>query len=181
MDNNKLTQAAFARAIGIAPQAVNGMLHGKTVTDTTAEAVVKAFPEYCVEWILYGTPYATVAEKARYERFEKTLTDEKILDDAVSMLVQLNGWAVSTVNEPSSHETEFSSGKYGWIAERIEVDGVQGIEAHYKFSNSDHEAFFMNSSEIEVFKDEIKEYVGYRLKRIQSIHNNCAVDIERGI
>lgn len=60
----KISQAELARRIHISPQTITSIRRGRAnITQSTAEEIVKVFPQYCLNWLLGLSKYPTEEER----------------------------------------------------------------------------------------------------------------------
>ena len=66
IEREGVKQNQLSEETGISQQSISAMVQGKAnVTETTAEIIVKRFPEYSIEWLLGFSDYKNNAEKFR--------------------------------------------------------------------------------------------------------------------
>lgn len=64
IESERVKQNQLSKETGISQQAISTMVQGKAnVTETTAEIIVKRFPQYSIEWLLGFSDYKNSTEK----------------------------------------------------------------------------------------------------------------------
>ena len=101
-----LTNRAFAGLVHLSEKTVSGMVNlRQKVTEVTAKEIVKAFPEYQVEWILGYTEYMTKQEAANAYLIRLS-DDAAALDTAIINLLKLNGWTMQAMSDKDGYVLE---------------------------------------------------------------------------
>lgn len=144
----QITQAELARKTNISVQAISGMINGKVnVTETSANAIHEAFPQYSFKWIMGYSDYKTVLE-------EKLANADKVHGKAVMEMdgfrsfASVNGFSV---NIPDAGE----------INEYTEAD----IFKHWFTLSNGKQSVELSTTEMGNLIDDISDYIKYRLNR----------------
>ena len=96
----KLSQASFARVIGMSPENLNRIIKLRhPLTESTAELICICFPKYREEWLLGYDDYMTEEEKTRANdtaiRLNASLT---VLDTALLNVCHREGIEIPTLD-----------------------------------------------------------------------------------
>lgn len=148
--DKNFTQAKFARKIYQTQQNVSRIINLKTaLTEETARDIVKAFPEYRIEWLLGYDDSMTTAEQ--FSNAIQTANEEwSLLHKGFLSFAQLSGFQIDVAPIAGNETLEKT---------------FQNMKEHCKISR-DGKSVTFSVSELNDFENELCDYVEFRLSHI---------------
>lgn len=144
-----ISQGQLAERINMPQSAISEMVNGKrTVTETTARAIVQVFPQYSYEWLMGDSDYKTLAEK-NLAMFQQVRHDGELLDIAFFYFAKLNDYTVEHPDFSSTHQVE---------------EAIHLVNHGYKICKGG-QSRQLSIHELRDLENEICDYIGYRLDR----------------
>lgn len=144
-----INQTELSQRIYISQQKISEMINGKAnVTETTARAIIKAFPQYRFEWLMGYDDFKTLIELnlANYQRVKH---EGELLDIAFFYFAKLNGYTVEHPNFSSAHSVE---------------EAIGFVQHGYKIKK-EGQSRQLSLDELRDLENDICDYIGYRLDR----------------
>lgn len=146
-----ITQAKLAEKTGISVQGISGMVNGKVnVTETSANAIHEAYPQYSFEWIMGYSEH-----KNEWDMFVTTLSKAKqegaMLEAGIKLFADCNGF---TITNPFNGLPKTQS---------VEI-GITAIKKGYLISK-EGKSINLSVEDMNHLINDISDYVEYRLDR----------------
>lgn len=151
IESEGVKQNQLSKETGISQQAISAMVQGKAnVTETTAEIIVKRFPQYSIEWLLGFSDYKNSTEK-NSAVISQAQHEGDLLLTGLSAFAQLAQYQIK-VTSPMQ--------KIGTVEETLNMlmDG-------YTISH-DGASIKLSLEEMNVFENEAFDFVELQLKHL---------------
>ena len=144
-----LSQGKLAGELNMPQSAISEMVNGRrTVTETTARAIVEKFPKYRFEWLMGYDDYKTLMD-LNLAIYQQAQHEGNLLDIGFFYFAKLNGYAVE--------HPDFSKAQY--------VDEALDLVNHgYRISKGE-QTRQLSIHELRDLENDICDYIGYRLDR----------------
>ncbi len=144
-----LSQGELAERVNMKQSAISEMVNGKrTVTETTARAIVEEFPQYRFEWLMGYDDYKTLKD-LNLAIYQQAQHEGNLLDIGFFYFAKLNGYAVE--------HPDFSKAHY--VDEALDL-----INHGYRITKGD-QSRQLSINELRDLEIDICDYIGYRLDR----------------
>ena len=144
-----LTQGKFADRLNMQQSAISEMVNNvRTVTETTARAIVQVFPQYRFEWLMGYDDYKTLMD-LNLAIYQQAQHEGNLLDIGFFYFAKLNGY---TVEHP-----DYSKALY--VGEALNL-----VNHGYRITKGD-QSRQLSINELRDLENDICDYIGYRLDR----------------
>ena len=178
----EMPQGRFAEMIGITQSAVSEMVNGKRkVTETTAQAIVQAFPKYRFEWIMGYDDFPTNDDMKAAQQYNDYLNNEftkshvETTKGNFARIIMCNSVHVGDiilVHEPRNMAQLY---REGYIDKEdfshFKKSGIVSEDAHYWLDELNEYVFAIGGkhyhiSPTDFFKmaDDVEQYAMFRIK-----------------
>ena len=151
IEREGVKQNQLSEETGISQQSISAMVQGKAnVTETTAEIIVKRFPEYSIEWLLGFSDYKNNAEKFRAV-ISQAQHEGDLLLTGLSAFAQLANYQIDVTSPMKEIDTVEAALKMIGGGYTISHDGV---------------SIKLSLEEMNAFENEVCDFVELQLKHL---------------
>ena len=151
IEREVVKQNQLSEETGISQQSISAMVQGKAnVTETTAEIIVKRFPEYSIEWLLGFSDYKNNAEKFRAV-ISQAQHEGDLLLTGLSAFAQLANYQIDVTSPMKEIDTVEAALKMIVGGYTISHDGV---------------SIKLSLEEMNAFENEVCDFVELQLKHL---------------
>lgn len=149
-----IKQNQLAKDTCISQQAISAMVQKKAnVTETTAETIIKKFPQYRIEWLMGYDDY-----KTEEDRIDTIVSGTHEAYNLIAKLMKLHGYEI--VTDTFDYEPP------------VEENGREYRNLHYGIKSlSSGACAYIGHNEIDRLIDEIDNFIEFKCSSAVNVHN----------
>lgn len=166
IEEQEISQSELSRQIHLSQQTISRMIKGlASVTEQTADSVIKLFPQYRKSWLMGYDDMKTGADSLR-EEFQKNQTENDLLLQGLICFAKLNHidicFTSPAFQNPEDPHHDSIENVLKWVRDGYTISS-EGISAQ------------LSLDEMNALQNEICDFVEFKLKRIIENQNQTPV------
>lgn len=150
IDDLKMSQTDFARAVNYSQQHISGIINKKTaLTEETASDILSVFPKYRQQWLLGYDDHMTNKEQF-FHVIHNAETEAQLLDNGFMSFALLSGFDVD-ISPVKECDNVYEA-----------IDNIK----NYCTIERDGKSITLDLQEFRDFENELCDYIEFRLQRM---------------